>query len=147
MNNSSKTSIILRKIVRYKLLRLLRVTIVTTINSDEKTSNNNACNKIFVKLFILTKHSKIKEIKKIKDCKCYFINVDFLKQISRELRSKIKMRIKSKYLFTIDLIIRLTLTKNFSNLCYAYTCKIAKYIELKFNNIRYKIISKRLKTC
>jgi len=57
------------------------------------------------------------------------------------------MRIKIKCLFTIYLIIRLTLTKNFSNLCYIYTCKIVRYIRLKFNNISYKIILKRLKTC
>ncbi len=34
---------------------------------------------MFVKLFIFIKCLKTKEIKKIKDCKCYFINVDFLK--------------------------------------------------------------------
>jgi len=101
---------------------------------------------MFVKLFILIKRSKTKENKEIRDCKCYFINVDFLKQINCKLRSKIEIRIKSKYLFTIYLIIRLMLTKNFSNLYYIYTCKIARYIKLKFNNIRYKIISKRLKT-
>ncbi len=37
------------------------------------------------------------------------------------------------------------LIKNFSNLCYTYTCKIVKYIELKFNNIRHKIVLKKLK--
>jgi len=121
--------------------------IVTTINSDKKTSNNSAFNEILVKLFIFTKHSKTKEIEKVKDCKYYFIDVDLLKQINCESKNKIKMRIKSKYLFTIYLIIRLTSTKNFSNLCYIYTCKIARYIKLKFNDIRYKIILKRLKIC
>jgi hypothetical protein len=100
---------------------------------------------MFVKLFIFIKRSRTKEIKEIKDCKYYFINIDLLKQINCELRNKIKIRIESKYLFTIYLIIRLILTKNFSNLYYTYTCKIAKYIKLKFNNIRHKIISKRLK--
>ncbi len=57
------------------------------------------------------------------------------------------MRIESKYLSTIYLIIKLILIENFLNLYYMYTCKIAKYIKLKFNNIRYKIILKRLKTC
>ena len=55
------------------------------------------------------------------------------------------MRIENKCLFTIYLIIKLMLTKNFLNLCYVYTCKIAKYIKLKFNNIRHNIISKRLR--
>ncbi len=100
---------------------------------------------MLVKLFIFIKRLKTKEIKEIKDYKCYFIDINLLKQISCELRNKIKMRIESKCLFTIYLIIRLTLTKNFSNLYYVYTCKIAKYIKLKFNNIRHKIISKRLK--
>jgi len=100
---------------------------------------------MFIKLFILIKRSKTKENKKIKDCKYYFIDIDFLKQINCKLRNKNKMRIKSKCLFTIYLIIKLILTKNFSNLCYIYTCKIARYIELKFNDIKYKIISKRLK--
>ncbi len=57
------------------------------------------------------------------------------------------MRIKNKCFFTIYLIIRLMSTKDFLNLCYTYTCKIAKYIKLKFNNIKHKIILKRLKTC
>jgi len=102
---------------------------------------------MFIKLFIFIKRLRIKEIKKIKDCKCYFIDVDLLKQISRKLKNKIEMRIKNKYLFTIYLIIKLILTKNFSNLCYTYICKIAKYIKLKFNNIKHKIISKKLKIC
>ncbi len=138
---------ILEKRVRYKLLRSSRVAIVATINSDEKTNNDSAFNDAFVKLFIFTKRSKTKEIEEIKDCKCYFINVDLLKRISCESKNKIKMRIKNKCLSTIYLIIKLTLTKNFSNLCYAYICKIAKHIKLKFNNIRHKIILKRLKTC
>jgi hypothetical protein len=100
---------------------------------------------MFIKLSILTKRSKTKEIEKIKNCKCYFINVNFLKQISCKLKSKISIRTKSKYLSTIYLIIKLILTKNFSNLYYIYTCKVTKYIELKFNNIRHKIILKRLK--
>jgi len=127
------------------LLRLLRVTIIATINSDEKTSNNSIFKKMFVKLFILNKRSRTKENKKIKDCIYYFIDVDLLKQISRKSRNKIEMRIENKCFSTIYLIIRSTLTKNFSNLCYAYICKIAKHIRLKFNNIRHKIISKRLK--
>jgi len=100
---------------------------------------------MLVKLSFFIKRSRTKENKKIKDCKCYSIDVDLLKQISCKLRNKIEIRIESKYLSTIYLIIKLTLTKNFSNLCYTYTCKIAKHIELKFNNIRYKIISKKLK--
>ena len=40
-NSSSKTLIILKKRVRYKLLKLLRATIVTIINSNKKTSNNS----------------------------------------------------------------------------------------------------------
>jgi hypothetical protein len=55
------------------------------------------------------------------------------------------MRIENKYFSTIYLIIKLILTKNFSNLYYIYICKIAKYIKLKFNNIRYKVILKKLK--
>ncbi len=102
-------------------------------------------NKIFIKLFIFIKRSKTKEIEEIKYCKYYFININFLKRISCKLRNKIEIRIENKNLSTVYLIIKLTLTKNFSNLCYAYICKIAKYIELKFNNIRHKIISKRLK--
>jgi len=137
--------IILEKRVRYKLLRLLRATIVATINSDKKTNNNNALDKMLVELLIFTKRSRIKEIEKIKDCKYYFINIDFLKRISCESKNKIEIRIESKCFSTIYLIIRLMLTKNFSNLCYTYICKIARYIELKFNDIRYKIISKRLK--
>ena len=83
---------------------------------------------MLVKLFILIKRSRTKEIKKIKDCKCYFINIDLLKQISCKLRNKIKIYIKIKCLFTIYLIIKLMLTKNFSNLCYVYTCKITSMI-------------------
>ena len=147
INNSSKTLVILEKIVKYKLLRLSRVAIVATINSDKKTSNNSASNKIFVTLFILIKRSKIKEIEEIKDCKYYFIDIDLLKQINCKSRNKIEMRIESKCLLTIYLIIRLTSTKNFLNLYYIYTCKIAKYIKLKFNNIKHKIILKKLKTC
>jgi len=137
--------IILEKKVRYKLLKLLRTTIVATINNDKKTSNNNASNKILVKLFIFTNCLKTKEIEEIKDCKCYFIDIDFLKRINCESKNKIEMRIENKCLFTIYLIIKLTSTKNFSNLCYIYICKIARYIELKFNNIKHKIILKRLK--
>jgi len=102
---------------------------------------------MLVKLFIFIKRLKTKEIEKIKNYKCYFIDIDLLKQINCKSRNKIKMRIKSKCLFTIYLIIRLISIKNFSNLCYTYTCKITKYIKLKFNNIRYKIILKRLKIC
>jgi len=94
INNFSKTLIILKKRIRYKLLRLSRITIVTTINSDEKTNNNSVFDEMLVKLFIFIKHLRTKEIKKIKDCKCYFINIDFLKQISCELRNKIKIYIK-----------------------------------------------------
>ncbi len=124
---------------------MLRATIVATINSDKKTSNDSASNKMLVKLFIFTKHLKTKEIKEVKDCKRYFIDVNLLKQINCELRNKIEIHIESKCFFTIYLIIRLTSTKNFSNLYYIYTCKIARHIKLKFNNIRYKIISKILK--
>jgi hypothetical protein len=102
---------------------------------------------MFVKLFVLIKRSKTKEIEEIKDYKCYFINVDLLKRINCELRNKIKMRIENKCFSTIYLIIKLTLTKNFFNLCYTYTCKIAKHIKLKFNNIRHKTILKKLKIC
>ncbi len=97
--NSSKTSMILKKKVKYKLLQLLRVAIVTTINSDKKTNNNSTFNDAFVKLFIFIKRLKTKEIEEIKDCKCYFINVDLLKQINYKLKNKIEMRIKSKYFF------------------------------------------------
>ncbi len=145
--NSSKILIILKKRVKYKLLQLLRVTIVATINSDKKTNNNSAFNNVFIKLFTFIKYLKTKEIEEIKDCKYYFINIDFLKQISRKLRNKIKIYIENKYLSTIYLIIKLILTKNFSNLYYIYICKIAKYIKLKFNNIKHKIILKKLKTC
>ncbi len=133
--------------MRYKLLQLLRVAIVATINNDKKTNNNSAFNDAFIKLFIFTKRLKTKEIEEIKNYKCYFINVDLLKRINCKSRNKIEMRIKNKCLFTIYLIIKLTLTKNFSNLCYAYICKIAKHIKLKFNNIKHKIILKRLKIC
>jgi len=102
---------------------------------------------MLVKLFIFIKRSRTKEIEEIKDCKYYFIDINLLKRISRKLRNKIKIRIESKYLSIIYLIIKLMLTKNFSNLYYIYICKIVKYIKLKFNNIRYKIISKRLKIC
>ncbi len=145
--DSSKTSIISKKRVKYKLLQLLKATIVATINSNKKTSNNSTSNNAFIKLSIFIKYSKTKEIEEIKDCKYYFINIDFLKQISCKLRSKIEIYIENKYFFTIYLIIRLTSTKNFLNLYYIYTCKIAKYIKLKFNNIRHKIILKRLKIC
>ncbi len=90
---------ILKKKVKYKLLQLLRVAIVTTINSDKKTNNNSTFNDAFVKLFIFIKRLKTKEIEEIKDCKCYFINVDLLKQINYKLKNKIEMRIKSKYFF------------------------------------------------
>jgi len=100
---------------------------------------------MLIKLFIFIKCSRTKENKEIKDCKYYFIDIDLLKQINCKSRSKINMRIENKYFFTIYLFIRLMLRKNFSNLYYIYICKIAKYIELKFNNIKYKIISKRLK--
>jgi len=139
--------IILEKKIRYKLSKLLRATIIITINNDKKTNNNNMFNKIFIKLFILSKRSRTKEIEEIKNCKCCFIDIDLLKRINYKLRNKIEMRIKSKYFFTIYLIIKLTSTKNFLNLYYIYTCKIAKYIKLKFNNIRYKIILKKLKIC
>ncbi len=138
--------VILEKKIRYKLLQLLRIAIVATIDNNKKTNNNSASNNMFVKLFILTKCSRTKEIEEIKNCKYYFIDINLLKQINCKLRNKIKIYIKNKYFFTIYLIIRLMLTKNFSNLYYTYTCKIAKYIKLKFNNIRYKIILKRLKT-
>ena len=42
---------------------------------------------MFVKLFIFIKRSRTKEIKEIKDCKYYFINIDLLKQINCELRN------------------------------------------------------------
>ncbi len=139
--------IVLRKKVRYKLLQLLKTTIVITINNNKKTNNNNISSNMFVKLFILTKYLRTKKIEEVKDCKYYFININLLKQINCKLRSKINIRIKNKYFSTIYLIIKLILTKNFLNLCYIYICKIAKYIKLKFSNIRYKIILKRLKTC
>ncbi len=147
INDSSKTLVILEKRIKYKLLRLLRIAIVIIINSDKKTSNDSAFNEIFVNLFIFTKRSKTKEIKEVKNCKCYFIDIDLLKRINCELRNKIKMRIENKCLFTIYLLIKLTLTKNFSNLYYIYTCKIFKYIKFNFNDIRHKIILKRLKIC
>jgi len=102
---------------------------------------------MFVKLSISTKYLRTKEIEKIKNCKYYSIDINFLKQINCKSRNKIEIYIKNKYLSTIYLIIKLILTKNFLNLYYIYICKIAKYIKLKFNNIRYKIILKRLKTC
>ncbi len=139
--------VILEKRVRYKLLQLLKATIVATINNNKKTSNNSMSNNVFVELFIFTKYSRTKKIEEIKDCKYYSINIDFLKQINCKSRNKIEIYIENKYFFTIYLIIKLTSTKNFLNLCYIYICKIAKYIELKFNNIRYKIILKKLKTC
>ncbi len=139
--------IILEKRIKYKLLQLLRATIVATIDSNKETNNNSAFNNIFVKLFIFTKRLKTKEIEKVKNCRYYFININFLKQINCKLRNKIEIYIKNKCFFTIYLIIKLTLTKNFLNLYYIYICKIAKYIKLKFNNIRHKIILKKLKTC
>jgi len=93
------------------LLRLLRVAIVATINNNKKTNNNNIFNKIFVKLFIFIKRSKTKEIEEVKNCKYYFININLLKQISCKLKNKIEIYIESKYLFTIYLIIKLTLTR------------------------------------
>ncbi len=90
---------------------------------------------------------RTKEIKEVKNCKYYSININLLKQINYKLRNKIKIHIKNKYISIIYLFIRLILTKNFLNLYYIYICKIAKYIKLKFNNIRYKIILKRLKIC
>jgi len=60
---------------------------------------------MFFELFIFIKCSITKEIEEVKDCKCYFINIDFLKQINCELRNKIEICIESKYLFTIYLII------------------------------------------
>ncbi len=109
---------------------MLRVAIIATINSDKKTNNNSISNKILVKLFILTKCLRTKEIEEIRNCKYYSIDINFLKQISRKLRSKIEIYIKNKYLFTIYLIIRLILIKNFSNLYYISICKVAKYIIL-----------------
>ena len=49
---------------------------------------------MLIKLFIFIKRSKIKEIEEIKDCKYYFINIDFLKQINCESKNKIEMRIE-----------------------------------------------------
>ncbi len=61
--------IILEKRVKYKLLKLLKVTIVVTINNNKKTNNNSISNEVLVKLFIFTKCSKTKEIEEIKSCK------------------------------------------------------------------------------
>ncbi len=55
INDFSKTLIILKKKIRYKLSRLLRATIVTTINNEEKTSNDSAFNKCLLNyLFLLS---------------------------------------------------------------------------------------------
>jgi hypothetical protein len=61
--------IILEKRVKYKLLKLLKVTIVATINNNKKTNNNSISNEVLVKLFIFTKCSKTKEIEEIKSYK------------------------------------------------------------------------------
>jgi hypothetical protein len=55
---------ILEKRIRYKLLRLLKVTTIITINSDKKTSNNIAFNKMLVKLFTLLNVQEQKKLEK-----------------------------------------------------------------------------------
>jgi len=86
----------LKKRIKYKLLRLLRIAIVSTINSNKKTNNNSISNKILVELSYFIKYSRTKEIEKIKDCKYYFIDVNFLKQISYKLKNKIEIYIENK---------------------------------------------------
>jgi len=61
--------IILEKRVKHRLLKLLKVTIVATINNNKKTNNNSISNEVLVKLFIFTKCSKTKEIEEIKSYK------------------------------------------------------------------------------
>jgi len=83
----------------------------------------------------------------MKKCKCQFIKIDFLKRISRESKDETRMLIEVECLFTIYQIMKFNLAKNLLNMCYAHICKIVEHINLKFNNIKHKTISKRLKTC